>query len=733
MAVRMVSNVQMSSMPSIQGASSPLRTPDSIQQNSRSSQLIQEMQNEEGDLQQQILAQGCRSNDPEDRGYKPSTVPRGCTDALWILPFLVCAAIAAYAVGYAVQQGDLDNILSLPDLHGNLCGSGLNRGKPFLYFCMQKDSQHIMEGNQKRLDMANPICVGICPGTYNTSSRCWLPLHESYAWVQDYPTQPFIGLVCRPSMVYTKAVYDQFSDFVEQAPPVATLSIVIRAWKTLLWAGLAGLMASYFFIAALSREGANCIVLTGVLVVIGVCGTTSAYLFWCASPDAARSETCAGSGSQSNQDFAAGCGLLVIGAFFLCLACQMSAWMENAVKLIQWSCKCILYTPSLFLAPPIIVALRGLATVWGVYVAVLLVTAGMSNYKWSLNYEVVDQEFASWRGNRQFALSPNEYMCLLVTVLMNIWVQGIIYAFCEFVTVYTSQMWYFSGGMSGQGAAPVFSLFRACWVAVRYHLGSIIAGGLKIMVATPFHFTLGWIDAATKSKYNPVGNILGGCCDCCLNVYRSCFGKMTRHAFLDVSLQAMPFNEAAEHVREILAQESTAFSLLTGASWLLQIVGLGLIATVGHIVVQVAIQTDPDLNVPTSPHFVQRPELLSFAGAALALFIGFPFMTLFDIVSDCIAFCRTMQKMRMTAHQESAESHLGVQDVLDRACATRIFSEMVGCHCGGRDRSTEEERGLLSSIAWSSNPSTSVAASPTRMKDGYPRSALRIPSIGQRG
>ncbi|OLP99240.1 hypothetical protein AK812_SmicGene18214 [Symbiodinium microadriaticum] len=58
-------------------ASSPLRTPDAIQQNSRSSLLIQEMQNEEGDLQQQILAQGCRSNDPEDRGYEPSTVPRG--------------------------------------------------------------------------------------------------------------------------------------------------------------------------------------------------------------------------------------------------------------------------------------------------------------------------------------------------------------------------------------------------------------------------------------------------------------------------------------------------------------------------------------------------------------------------------------------------------------------------------------------------------------------------------
>ncbi|CAE7503749.1 Slc44a5 [Symbiodinium necroappetens] len=354
---------------------------------------------------------------------------------------------------------------------------------------------------------------------------------------------------------------------------------------------------------------------TGVLVVIGACGTTSAYLFWCASPDAARSETCAGSGSQSNQDFAAGCGLLVVGAFFLCLACQMSAWMETAVKLIQWSCKCILHTPSLFLAPPIIVAFRGLATVWGVYVAVLLVTAGISNYKWSLNYDIVAQDFASWTGNRQFALSPNEWMCLLFTVLMNIWVQGIIYAFCEFVTVYTSQLWYFSGGMSNQGSAPVFSLFRACWVAVRYHLGSIIAGGLKIMVATPFHFTLGWIDAATKSKYNPVGYILGGCCDCCLTVYRQFFGNMTRHAFLDVSLQAMPFNEAAVHVREILAQESTAFSLLTGASWLLQIVGLGLIAVVGHVVVQVAIQARADLRVDTESPTHPCTDLYSMGNA----------------------------------------------------------------------------------------------------------------------
>jgi len=702
-----------------------MRAPTGLQHNSRSELLIQELRSEETDLQQEILARGCRSNDPEDKGYEPSSVPRGCTDVLWFIPFLVCVALAAYAVHYAVEKGDLNKFVSLPDRDGVPCGQGHNRGKPFLYFCMQKDSQHIMEGNDKRLDMTTPICVGICPGTYNTSSRCYLPLNHTYAWVQDYPTQPFIGLVCRPSYVYTKAVYDQFQRFVDKAPPIATMSIVIRAWNILLWAGMVALIFSYFFIAMLSRSGANCIVLTGVLVVVTTTGATAAFLFWCANPEASRTDACGANDNQTTQDFIAGIGLLLVGAFFLCLACQMSAWMETAVKLIQWSCKCILHTPSLFLAPPIIVLLRGLTVAWGAYVGLLIATAGIKNYTWARNYaEQKNHQVDVW-GHRQFHISYEEWMCLLGTVLMNIWVQGIITCWAEFVTVYTSQSWYFSGGMSGQGSAPPLAFLRACWVATRYHMGSIIGGGLKIMLALPFHWTFGWMDSAIKSKYNPVGYILGGCCDCCLGTYRRFFASLSRHAFLDVSLQATPFHEAADHVLEILAQESTAFSLLNGASWLLQIVGLGVTAVIGHVVVAVAIQTDQNLHNVESPSFVQEPEMLCLAGAALALFVGFPFMSLFDIVSDVLVFCRTMQKMRVTANQPHSDSL--VHEVMDRACASRIngmLSGMVGCHCGGRDRPNEEEWGLLS---WSPPLPNGVP----RRKESFNR-PIRIPSAGQR-
>eukprot|EP00913_Durusdinium_trenchii_P012043 g11315.t1 len=74
---------------------------------------------------------------------------------------------------------------------------------------MQQSSQWVFQGNDKRLDMANPVCVGMCPGTYNTSTRCWLPLNQTYAWVQDYPTQAFIGMLCRPSRKFTQSLSDQ--------------------------------------------------------------------------------------------------------------------------------------------------------------------------------------------------------------------------------------------------------------------------------------------------------------------------------------------------------------------------------------------------------------------------------------------------------------------------------------------------------------------------------------------
>ncbi|CAJ1369181.1 unnamed protein product [Effrenium voratum] len=384
----------------------------------------------------------------------------------------------------------------------------------------------------------------------------------------------------------------------------------------------------------------------------------------------------------------------------------MSAWMETAVQCIQWSCKCILETPSLYLLPPVTLSARGLLVAGHIYVGAMLSSAGISKYKWIVSYSA-DSTWAS----AMLELSPVQWACFFGTIFMGIWAQGIVTAWTIFVTDYTSQMWYFSGGMSNKGSAPMLSVARAGWLGIRYHAGSMIGGGLKLMIALPWRISLGWLEETTKNQYNPVGAILGGCCDCFLHFYRRFFHVMSRHAFLDVSLQASPFDEAARHALSVLESESSAVSVLNGATWTFQIVGLGTIASIGHLVTTFEIQSRPELHSIQSPNYVQQPELLCMAGAVLAFAVAFPFMMMFDVVSDSILFCRSVQKMR---HQANKPGVSAMMPDLDRACGPTngMISRIVGCYCAGRDRQAEDW-GLLSNMSWNS---TSDTASPPRSR-----------------
>ncbi|CAJ1435495.1 unnamed protein product [Effrenium voratum] len=280
-------------------------------------------------------------------------------------------------------------------------------------------------------------------------------------------------------------------------------------------------------------------------------------------------------------------------------------------------------------------------------------------------------------------------------LFMGIWCQGIINAYSYFITDYVSQMWYFSGGMRKAGVVPASSVVKAAWLATRYHLGTMIGGGLQMMLSMPFRVTVGWLDAATRNPFNPVGCILGGCCDCCVNCYKSHLYPMSRNGYLDVSLQATTFGEASEHVIAILDHEAKAVSVLHGATWLFQIVGLGTMAVIGNVVTNCQIKWQESLHDVMSANYVQQPVLLAATGGAVALVVAFPFMMLIDVASDSILFCRTVQKMR---HKEKvAVSSMAAE--VDRACGrfNGLLSGVVGCHCAGRDRPGEEEEwGLLS-------------------------------------
>jgi len=89
---------------------------------------------------------------------------------------------------------------------------------------------------------------------------------------------------------------------------------------------------------------------------------------------------------------------------------------------------------------------------------------------------------------------------------------------------------------------------------------------------------------------------------------------------------------------------------------------------------QVIIKYYPGFEDPFSPDYVQNPFLLSLCGSAVAFIMAFPFMMIFDTVSDTILFAYIVQKMR----EEKQEEHT----IYTRACGlVHTVDDFMGLGC----------------------------------------------------
>lgn len=91
-------------------------------------------------------------------------------------------------------------------------------------------------------------------------------------------------------------------------------------------------------------------------------------------------------------------------------------------------------------------------------------------------------------------------------------------------------------------------------------------------------------------------------------------------------------------------------------------------------VIQVITKYYPGFEDPFSPDYVQNPFFLSLCGSAVSFIMAFPFMMLFDTVSDTILFAYIVQKMREEKYQEKT--------MYTRACGfLRTVDNMIGLGC----------------------------------------------------
>jgi len=568
---------------------------------------------------------------------------------------------------------------------------------------MRKESQWVMDEHQKSLDVTSPICVSSCPTSWNTSSFCYQGYLANFSedqskwlWIQNYPSSPFIGMLCRPHQAYTQKLFNQFEKFMEQAPPSATVADVLRCTDVLLIAFGIALLFSYAFIAALGFCAKFLVWAAMTLVFLGNTGACAFYLY--------RYNNGHGGDGKDHDDLedirAVQCRAMFFAILtgFIAVCClqhmrKLQDELSDAGVNIEVSCKCVLRHPSLFVLPLVTVLSRVISLSWVTFTVMNFYTAHLTE-KFS-EVQVMYGSRTEWSFNINIA--PLHWAYIATIIFSAYWIQGVITSKNFFLMTYITQAWYFAhaGDIDdhAEHKAPCCSIFRAIWIIHRYHFGTMIFGGILMISMQPIKLVFGFLAELTKHDHNPIALILSGCCGSCIDLYKTYLEHLKREALLDVSLQGMPFLEAGHHVVKV-QDEMIGIGVLNSATSLFQIAGLGSSSVFGYLTVVYILRSVPEYNNPESQMFVEHPGVLCFVGAFINLWTAFPFMMVFDVVSDAVWHSKEVVKQRRITSEKSL-----------RGCSPTFadgfggfFYDVASCHCGSRGISVGKAPGMQTMV-----------------------------------
>lgn len=478
--------------------------------------------------------------------------------------------------------------------------------------------------------------------------------------LSSYPSAPFVDMVCKP---WVTELEEQVRDWIDETPLVNTWATLINSYWPLLVAAGTGVVMSYVYITLLRFRAAMLVQLGMVMLFLGPL-TTGAYYMWCWKHDG----YCWGSTGSKLSDGSVGLSGLVIGITFMMISWRLQQDIRLASTCIEFSCKAVLETPSLKLEPVLALCCRGLVDVASAAVVAMILTCDLQND------EVRRREF-------HWIVPPQSWQqigMLTVIAWWCMWTNMIITAMADFVIMYTTELWVFAGGLTKRGGhAPCCSILRGYYVCLRYHFGTMVVGGLVVGCLQPIRLAFGLMAGLVSFDRNSVG-LVSCFCDCVVQVYRNSLEPWCRNAYMDVALNSRCFHESAWHVSWVNAKFMTAVNILNGATWLFQLAGLGAITSLGHLQTCVIIKYYPGFEDPYSPDYVQNPFLLSICGSVVAFTMAFPFMMIFDTVSDTVLFAYIVQKMR--------EEKEKVPTVYSRACGfIERVDDFIGLGCVEHD------------------------------------------------
>eukprot|EP00930_Biecheleria_cincta_P059666 TRINITY_DN45380_c0_g1_i1.p1 TRINITY_DN45380_c0_g1~~TRINITY_DN45380_c0_g1_i1.p1 ORF type:complete len:464 (-),score=74.60 TRINITY_DN45380_c0_g1_i1:32-1306(-) len=367
--------------------------------------------------------------------------------------------------------------------------------------------------------------------------------------------------------------------------------------------------------------------------------------------------------------------LLLVGIFFACMVCSNKDHMNRATGCIQLSCECVVAMPFLRIGPVLILLLRALSAG-----SMLLM----------LKFGMPDIYYDQLEGKLHFECQndcASEVLLFCFWAIMCLWMENFLTACWEFGIAYLTTVWYFEGGLRGEAPPGCRKGFLMLRILFRYHLGTMSFAALVLYLLRPLRFIIGTLTAAARMKRNPLGPCITTCLGCCVLYYEEHLERLSANLFNEVALVGTPFRASAQKANDVNSWQQDTASKLNGATFVFQLVCLASVWWIGYFNVWVMASGHCPgceiYTVETSVHYIDRLGPLANLAGLVAVACAFPFMMVFDVASDTILYCATLDQIReekkyaQMGHMERLAVATGATDVL------QYLQDAVRLGCGG--------------------------------------------------
>ena len=509
--------------------------------------------------------------------------------------------------------------------------------------------------DEKQVNTRYPMCVSECPSTWGSDIECYIG-NNTFDMLPSYKTQIVDG-VCEPirgtagNLIYREIYFF----YLEHRPWSFWRTLMHRACPILGTTAACTLVCAVIYVMFVARFVRE-IIWTGLILVALLPFGVGLHMFQCH-----RNGSC----GYVFPEGPTGWVLVTLSAILFIGICRSSAEIQKAIVCMRWSCNCVTSVQVLKLSPL-------LRTIWECSVIV--------SHAYILLCLLSMDAMGQTPGHPLTVLG--DVGSTVMVALMMIWNVGIAHQINNMALIYTAQTWFFQGGMN-QHRASQPSIAYGYWIAFRYHLGTCTFAGLMILFMSPIRLPLKLLTSLMQQRQNPVGLLIWVCFGWIEDCFYNNLEGVSSHSIFDTVLQSNSWCEGVKHSTAVIYAESAGAvgRVLKDATWIFELAGVGIFASSTYMITQIVIKQSDYFHNPESRGFIALPYTASWVCMFISIMFSYPFMDLFRIVSDCILYCRTVEKQRLRVPgQELNEESMATGCTEDLANAMQLLLCMDGRH-----------------------------------------------------